>query len=51
VNTTARETKVRHETEGEHKAHDVRASITSTAQNVKNHIQDSVANYRAEHQK
>ena len=47
----AEESRAVHETEGEHKAHDVRESITSTAQNVKNHIQDSVADFRAKHEK
>lgn len=41
--------RARHENETEHKAHDVRESITSTAQNVKDKIQESIANYRAEH--
>jgi uncharacterized protein YjbJ (UPF0337 family) len=30
-----------HEAENEHKAHDIRESITSTAQNVKEKIQDT----------
>ncbi len=38
-----------HENEGEHKAHDIRESVASTAQNVKNKIQDSVDDYRAKH--
>ena len=47
----ADQARVRNEDKGEHKAHDIRESITSTAQNVKNHIQDSVENFRAEHKK
>jgi uncharacterized protein YjbJ (UPF0337 family) len=46
ASTSAHETEVRHEERGEHKAHDVRESITSTAQNVKNHIQESVADFK-----
>ena len=46
ASTSAHDTKVRHEETGEHKAHDVRESIVSTAQNVKNHIQDSVSNFK-----
>jgi uncharacterized protein YjbJ (UPF0337 family) len=48
---TADESRAAHENEGEHKAHDVRESIASTAQNVKNKIQDSVDDYRAKHDK
>jgi uncharacterized protein YjbJ (UPF0337 family) len=47
----ANESRAIHENERDHKAHDVRESIASTAQNVKNHIQDSVADYRAKHEK
>jgi len=47
----ANESRAIHENEGEHKAHDVRESIASTAQNVKNKIQDSVDDYRAKHDK
>jgi uncharacterized protein YjbJ (UPF0337 family) len=43
--------RARHENETGHKAHDVRESITSTAQNVKDQIQESIANHRAEHSK
>ncbi|MGA7156763.1 MAG: CsbD family protein [Acidobacteriaceae bacterium] len=35
----------------EQKAHDVREKVTTTAQNVKNRIQDSAADYRAKHEK
>ena len=45
----ANESRAIHENEEEHKAHDVRESIASTAQNVKNKIQDSVDDYRAKH--
>ncbi len=34
--------KAQHEAESEHKAHDVRESIVSTAQNVKEKIQESL---------
>jgi uncharacterized protein YjbJ (UPF0337 family) len=34
--------KAQHEVEGEDKAHDIRESITSTAQNVKEKIQESL---------
>ena len=47
----ANESRAVHETEAEHKGHDVRESIASTAQNVKNKIQDSVDDYRAKHDK
>jgi uncharacterized protein YjbJ (UPF0337 family) len=36
--------------QGEEK-HDVREKLISTAQNVKNHIQDSVSDYRTRHAK
>ncbi len=49
--TRADSTRATHEDEAGHKAHDVRESVTSTAQNVKEHIQNTIANYRAEHQK
>ncbi len=45
----ANESRTIHENEAEHKAHDVRESIASTAQNVKNKIQDSVEDFRAKH--
>ena len=45
----ANESRAVHVNEGEHKAHDVRESIASTAQNVKNKIQDSVDDFRAKH--
>lgn len=48
---TTHDTTLRHEHNGEIKAHDIRESITSTAQNVKDQIQESTANYRAEHNK
>ena len=41
VSESAHESKVEHEQAGEHKAHDIRESITSTAANVKNHIQET----------
>jgi uncharacterized protein YjbJ (UPF0337 family) len=47
----AEESRAVHQNEGEHKAHDIRESIASTAQNVKNKIQDSVDDYRAKHDK
>jgi uncharacterized protein YjbJ (UPF0337 family) len=45
----ANESRAVHEDEHERKAHDVRQSVTSTAQNVKNHIQNSVDDFRAKH--
>jgi uncharacterized protein YjbJ (UPF0337 family) len=45
----ANESRAVREDEGEHKAHDVRESIASTAQNVKNKIQDRVEDFRAKH--
>ncbi len=45
----ANESRAVHENESEHKAHDVRESIASTAQNVKNHIQDSVNDHHNKH--
>lgn len=47
----ANQSSQRGENEREHKAHDIRVSVASTAQNVKNHIQDSAADYRAKHDK
>ncbi len=56
ANDTAAEARVRanesraiHENEMNTRAHDVRKSVASTAQNVKNKIQDSVDDYRAKH--
>jgi uncharacterized protein YjbJ (UPF0337 family) len=51
VRGRAKEASVSHGTGVGHKAHDIREKITSTAQNVKNHIQKSVANRHAEHEK
>ena len=48
---TASEQRARHQNDGDHTAHDVRQSITSTAQNVKEQIQQSISNYRADHKK
>jgi uncharacterized protein YjbJ (UPF0337 family) len=45
----ADESRAVHENEAEHKGHDVRESITSTAQNVKNKIQDSVEEFKEKH--
>lgn len=45
----ANESRAVRENETESKAHDVRESIASTAQNVKNKIQDSVDDFRAKH--
>ena len=38
----ADELRARHETNSEHTGHDIRDKITSTAQNVKEHIQNAV---------
>jgi uncharacterized protein YjbJ (UPF0337 family) len=43
--------KTQREAEHENTAHDIREKITTTAQNVKNHIQNSAADYRAKHEK
>jgi uncharacterized protein YjbJ (UPF0337 family) len=51
ANDTAANTRTVHENDREHKAHDVRESVTSTAQNVKNHIQNSMDDLRAKHNK
>jgi uncharacterized protein YjbJ (UPF0337 family) len=40
-----------HNQDHDSSAHDIRESITSTAQNVKNHIQNSVDDFRAKHDK
>lgn len=48
---TSSDQRARHQNDGDHKAHDVRESITSTAQNVKEQIQQTISNYRADHQK
>lgn len=48
---TAADERARHQNDGSHAAHDIRQSITSTAQNVKEQIQESISNYRAEHKK
>lgn len=37
----AHQAEAQHEAEGEHKAHDIRESIVSTAQNVKDKIHDT----------
>ena len=42
VKEAAQETKEHKQPEAEHKAHDVRESVTSTAQNAKEHIQAGV---------
>jgi uncharacterized protein YjbJ (UPF0337 family) len=39
VEEAAKDTKARHEPEAESKAHDIRESIVSTAQNVKEHVE------------
>jgi uncharacterized protein YjbJ (UPF0337 family) len=41
----------RREASHENTAHDIREKITSTAQNVKNHVQDRAAELRAKHEK
>lgn len=41
----------RRATSGGQQTHDVREKLISTAQNVKNHIQDSVADFRTKHTK
>jgi uncharacterized protein YjbJ (UPF0337 family) len=51
VKDAANATSSRSEAEHEHSAHDIREKVTTTAQNVKNHIQDSAADYRAKHAK
>jgi uncharacterized protein YjbJ (UPF0337 family) len=47
--THVNESRAVHENAAELKAHDIRQSITSTAQNVKNKIQGGVDDYRAKH--
>lgn len=47
----AEKERARREDVDQQKAHSVRESITSTAQNVKNNIQNSADNYRAEHKR
>jgi uncharacterized protein YjbJ (UPF0337 family) len=42
------ESRAVHENDHEHTAHDVRESIASTAQNVKNNIQDSLGRHRTD---
>jgi uncharacterized protein YjbJ (UPF0337 family) len=42
VKEAVRDSKTRHEAEGQKSAHDVRDSVTSTAQNVKEHIKAGV---------
>jgi uncharacterized protein YjbJ (UPF0337 family) len=46
VKEAVTDTHERHEAEGEAKAHDVRESITSTAQNVKEKIQTGVDSFK-----
>ena len=49
VKDAAREESARSATRRETKAHDVRESITSTAQNVKENIKDEVADMKRDH--
>jgi uncharacterized protein YjbJ (UPF0337 family) len=49
ANDAAADARATHENEAQRKAHDVRQSISSTAQNVKNKIQNSVDDFREKH--
>jgi uncharacterized protein YjbJ (UPF0337 family) len=46
VKEAAADTKARKQPEAEHNAHDIRESVTSTAQNVKEHIQAGVDKFK-----
>lgn len=45
VKSAATDTAAEHKAESEHSAHDVRESIVSTAQNVKEHVQNSLSGH------
>jgi len=51
VNTTTAANSSQREASHENTARDIREKITSTAQNVKNHVQDRAAEFRAKHEK
>jgi uncharacterized protein YjbJ (UPF0337 family) len=51
VKEASHDTKVRKQPEAERNAHDVRETITSTAQNVKEHIQAGVDNFKNHNKK
>jgi hydroxymethylglutaryl-CoA reductase len=50
VKHAANETAAEHKAAHEDKAHDVRESIVSTAQNVKEHVQDAIHGNRTNDQ-
>ena len=51
VKDAAKATSTQREASHENTARDIREKITSTAQNAKNNIQESAAEFRAKHEK
>ena len=49
VKEAAEDTRETHEPSAESAGHDIREKVTSTAQNVKQHIQDGVEHFREKH--